>query len=223
MTYARVFQCLAGVSLVASLLTTPQRARAQADVQKTVWEFLQAWYVERKSPEDLKRYVARDNGFNLGRPQAKGPAALSQQDPVNQLFTGAFTKGAITPESAVPRTLGEMIEYAPAKKPKAIAAANLKQKQASKQSQPNCAMASEEFAICKPEELPRGAVLPASKPLSRDPLAMYLWHLSQDYKEKLYVALYSTKGVGLLRETAIQYWIQEDGAWKLAAFKGTNW
>lgn len=222
MSYAHGFRFIAG-SVLASLLIVPLSARAQADAQKTVREFLQAWYVDRKSPEDLKSYVARDNGFNVGRSQAKGPVALAQQEPVNELFTGAFTKGTIRSESALPQTLGEMIEYAPAKKLQAIAGANPKPKQASKQYQPNCAMASEEFAVCKPEELPRGTVLPGSKPLSSDALAMYLWHLSQDYKGKLYVVLYSTKGAGLLRETAIQYWIQEDGAWKLAAFKGTNW
>jgi hypothetical protein len=66
-------------------------------------------------------------------------------------------------------------------------------------------------------------VLPAAKPSGNDPIANYLWHLSQAYKNKLYIVLYSTKGAGLLRETAILYWIQEGDSWKLAAFKGTNW
>jgi len=50
-----------------------------------------------------------------------------------------------------------------------------------------------------------------------------LYHLTQAYKNKLYVAIYSTKGAGMLKETAVTYWIQENGLWKLAAFMGTNW
>jgi hypothetical protein len=39
----------------------------------------------------------------------------------------------------------------------------------------------------------------------------------------LYVVVYTAKGAGMLKETAVTYWIQENGSWKLAAFMGTNW
>jgi|SRR5580693_299218 hypothetical protein len=201
-------------ALAFCFLLRPMPLYAQADVQKTVQEFLQAWYVDRKSPEELRSYVAKDNGFTLAQKAhpANAPALAVQVDPVSQLFNGAFTKAPAGLELTRPKTLGEMIEYAPAKKQAAMASSG----------QQTC-LSSNEFAVCKPEQLPKGAVLPASKPSGNDPVASYLWHLSQVYKNKLYIVLYSTKGAGLLRETAIQYWIQEGNSWKLAAFEGTNW
>jgi len=213
MKHARRLKYLVSV-LVLSFLLPPQPLHAQADVQKTVRDFLQAWYVDRQSPEQLKSYIAKDNGFNLAQSAqpSTARAATALTDPVNRLFTGAFTKGPIGAELATPKTLSEVIEYAPAKKPAAMASTG----------QQTC-LTSIEFAVCKPEQLPKGAVLPANKPSGKDPVADYLWHLNQDYKNKLYIVLYSTKGAGLLRETAILYWIQEGSSWKLAAFEGTNW
>lgn len=200
--------------LALSLLISP-KTLAQTDVQTTVRTFLQSWYVERKSPEELRSYVARDNGFALPRSAQppNAPRTAGPKDPISELFAGAFTKGPVGAEAAMPKTLSDVIEYGPAKNVRAAGAKNF----------PRCSLTSIEFAICKPEELPKGAVLPASKPSGKDPVATYLWHLSQDYKNQLYIVLYSTKGAGLLRETAILYWIQEGGSWKLAAFEGTNW
>lgn len=187
---------------------------AQTDVQRTVRAFLQAWYVDRKSPNELKGYIAKDNGFNLPSTTApsKTPLAAARTDPVRQLFTGAFVENKVGMESMQPKSLGDAIEYPPAKKSMAIRT----------MSRENC-LASVEFAVCKPDQLPKGAVLPVTKPSGKDPVANYLWHLSQAYKNRLYIVLYSTKGAGLLRETAILYWIRENNSWKLAAFKGTNW
>ncbi|HYW39057.1 MAG TPA: hypothetical protein VE957_13160 [Terriglobales bacterium] len=213
MRHARSLKYIA-FGLALSFLLQPRPLHAQAEVQKTVRDFLQAWYVDRQSPEQLKSYIAKDNGFNLvqkAQPTG-GREAATATDPVNRLFTDAFTKGTSKAELARPKTLSEMIEYAPAKKTASTASSG----------QLSC-MASIEFALCKPGQLPKGAVLPANKPSGKDPVANYLWHLNQDYKNKLYIVLYSTKGAGLLRETAILYWIQEGNSWKLAAFEGTNW
>ena len=195
-------------------LISSEPLNAQADIQKTVRDFLQAWYVDRKSPEELKNYVAKDNGFSLPSNAQSSNALMTaaRTDRVNQLFTGAFTKVPIGSEYVPPKTLSDAIEYAPAKRPSTRRTT----------SRENC-LTSVEFAICTPDQLPKGAVLPATKPSGNDPGANYLWHLSHASKGKLYVVLYSTKGEGLLRETAILYWIQEDNSWKLAAFKGTNW
>lgn len=213
MKHARGLKYFASVLVLCSLLP-PQPLHAQADVQKTVRDFLQAWYVDRQGPEQLKSYIAKDNGFYLAQSAQPSTtrAATASTDPVNRLFTGAFTKGPIGAELGTPKTLSEVIEYAPAKKPAARASTG----------QQTC-LTSIEFAVCKPEQLPKGAVLPANKPSGSDPVANYLWHLNEDYKNKLYIVLYSTKGAGLLRETAILYWIQEGSSWKLAAFEGTNW
>jgi hypothetical protein len=217
MRNARRLKYLAS-GLALCFLLPPAPLYAQADVQKTVREFLQAWYLDRKTPEELRSYVAKDNGFNLAPPSTARAAAASP-DPVNRLFTGAFTKGPNAADlAAQPKTLNELIEFSrpkiPAKKQGAMPSTDTLLK--------DC-MATIEFALCKPEQTPKGSVLPASKPSGKDPVANYLWHLSQDYKNKLYIVFYSTKGPGLLRETAILYWIQEDNSWKLAAFEGTNW
>jgi hypothetical protein len=213
MKQARRLKSLAS-ALVLCFLLPPPPLHAQADVQKTVRDFLQAWYVDRQSPEQLKSYIAKDNGFNLAQnaQPSTARAATASIDPVNRLFTGAFAKGPTKAELATPKTLSEVIEYAPAGKPRAKASTG----------QQSC-LVTIEFAVCKPEQLPKGAVLPANKPSGKDPVANYLWHLNQNYKNKLYIVLYSTKGAGLLRETAILYWIQEGSSWKLAAFEGTNW
>jgi hypothetical protein len=213
MRHARRLRYLAS-ALALCLLLPPKPLRAQADIQTTVRDFLQSWYVDRKSAEQLKSYIAKDTGFKLEQNVRSSSAntAAASTDPVSQLFTRAFTQGPVGVESVTPKTLSEAIEYAPAKRPAAVASSG----------QQNC-LATIEFAVCKPEQLPKGSVLPANKPSSKDPVANYLWHLNQDYKNKLYIVLYSTKGVGLLRETAILYWIQEGNSWKLAAFEGTNW
>jgi len=223
MRNARRLRCFA-CGLVLCFLLPPAPLHAQADVQKTVREFLQAWYVDRKSPEELRSYVAKDNGFTLAQQAqpSKALATAAQVDPVNQLFTGAFTKRPMGVELALPKTLNEVIEFSPPKIPAKKQAANQAAMPSTDTLLKDC-MASIEFALCKPEQTPKGALLPASKPSGKDPVANYLWHLSQDYKNKLYIVLYSTKGAGLLRETAILYWIQEDNSWKLAAFEGTNW
>jgi len=212
MRHAGRVRCM--VSVLAFYLVLPSRPLyAQADIRQTVQSFLQAWYVDRKSPEELKSYIARDNGFNLTQPSPKAAVTGVRADPVNQLFTGAFTKVPIGSEAVRLNTLSEAIEYPPAKNPPM---------KTRKTTSGNC-MTSLEFSICAPDQLPKGTVLPAAKPSGNDPIANYLWHLSQAYKNKLYIVLYSTKGAGLLRETAILYWIQEGDSWKLAAFKGTNW
>jgi hypothetical protein len=54
-------------------------------------------------------------------------------------------------------------------------------------------------------------------------VAGFLYHLTQAYKGKLYVVLYTVKGPDMLKETAVTYWIQENGTWKIAAFMGTDW
>ena len=55
-----------------------------------------------------------------------------------------------------------------------------------------------------------------------DNRAKYLDHLTREYKRRLYVVLYATKGSGLLRENVVLYWILEDSSWKVAMFQGTD-
>ena len=201
----------------SSVCTEPFAQGAQgipAGLQTTVQSFLQAWYVDRKSPDELKSYIAKDNGFNLLPPtSANQPVTEARADPVEQLFRGAFTPVPIGAEIAAPKSLRDAIEYPPAKRPVTERAAI---------QQPPC-LTSETFAICKPDQLPKGSVLPTEKPTGKDPIANYLWHLATTYKGNLYIVLYTTTGAGLLKETAILYWIPEGGTWKLAAFMGTNW
>lgn len=205
-------KCFACAFALYFLIST-QAVHAQTDIQQTVREFLQAWYVDRKSPDELRNYIAKDNGFHSpSNTTSKAPVTAARVDPVQQLFTGAFTRVPVGSESVRPKTLSDAIEYAPAKRPSTARATG----------QTSC-LTSTDFAICKPDQLPKGTVLPTTKPSGNDPVANYLWHLSDAYKNKLYIVLYSTKGAGLLRETAILYWIQEGKSWKLAAFQGTNW
>jgi hypothetical protein len=185
-----------------------------ADLQTTVQSFLQAWYVDRKSPNELKSYIAKDNGFSLlPLTSANRPATEARADPVQQLFRGAFTPVPIGAEISAPKSLRDAIEYPPAKRPVTERAVT---------QQPPC-LTSETFAICKPDQLPKGSVLPTEKPAGKDPIATYLWHLATTYQGNLYIVLYTTTGAGLLKETAILYWIPEGGTWKLAAFMGTDW
>lgn len=207
----RLRYAICGV-VVCSLFPS-QPAYSQGDIQQTVQQFLQAWYVDKKPAAELKSYIAKDNGFILPQLRPSGaPLTEARTDPVDQLFAGAFVKGPLTAEIVPPKTLSDAIEYPPAKRPSTM-----------RSSVQNSCLTSNEFAICRPDQLPRGAVLPASKPSGNDPVANFLWHLRTSYKGKLYVVLYTTKGAGLLRETAILYWIQESNSWKLAAFEGTDW
>jgi hypothetical protein len=133
----------------------------------------------------------------------------ARADPVHDLFAGAFVAPRVGMRLELPKTLSDAIEFAPAKAPGAMTRAA------------QGVILSSEFAIYKPEALPQ--VLPAGKPGETDQVSSFLYHLTQAYKGKLYIAVYSTKGGGMLQETAITYWIQENGVWKLAAFMGTNW
>jgi hypothetical protein len=198
--------------LLVSFLVPIMRCYGQTDIQQAVQQFLQAWYVDKKPAAELKGYIAKDNGFYLPQLNSSNrPLTAARTDPVAQLFDGAFVRGPLTAEIVPPKTLSDAIEYPPAKRPSTA-----------RSTGPSC-LTSVQFAICRPDQLPPGAVLPARKPTGNDPVAKYLWHLTQAYKGKLYVVLYTTKGGGLLRETAILYWIQEGGDWKLAAFQGTDW
>lgn len=211
MRNARLKYRIAGAAfgIMASLLPL----QAQGDIQAAVRSFLQAWYVDKKSPDELKSFVAKDNGFNIlpKAPLSKTPVTQSHADPLRELFTRAFVPPPVGARFEPPKSLGDAIEFPPAKNPGALT-----------RSGPGTIVSSE-FAIYKPEALPKGSFLPAGKPNGNDPVANYLYHLTQAYKGKLYVVIYATKGAGMLQETAVTYWIQENWAWKLAAFMGTNW
>lgn len=186
---------------------------AGSDIEPTVRSFLQAWYVDKKSPDELSKFIAKDNAFAFAPMEPSGSSRTAARvDPWKEVFAGAFAKVPIGARFEAPRSLSEAIEFPPAKNPTAMRTMNSEH-----------AIMSGEFAIFKPEALPKGSVLPASKPSGKDPVANFLYHLAETYKDKLYIVIYATKGGGLLRETSILYWIQEDNAWKLAAFMGTNW
>jgi hypothetical protein len=182
--------------------------RAQADLQSTVRTFLQAWYVDKKTPDELKSFIAKDNGFSLQPAGSANRATTSRAaDPVETLFKGAF----------VPPKVGERIEPL-----KGLSEAIARPPKNANAPEAKGVSPADEFAIYAADKLPKGSYLPAKKPEGNDPVANYLYHLTQAYKGKLYVVLYAVKGPGMLAETAVTYWIQENGAWKLAAFMGTN-
>jgi hypothetical protein len=187
---------------------------AQADIQSTVTAFLQAWYVDKKSPAELKSFVAKDNAFNLPQPKSagKGKSLAQATDPLAQLFRGAFPQPRIGERAAPPpKSLSDAIEYPPAK---SAGAGNKKSFDA---------IITNDLAIYRADSPQARSFLPTKKPSGSDEVANYLYRLTQTYKGKLYVATYAVKGAGMLHETAVTYWIQEDGAWKLSAFVGTNW
>jgi hypothetical protein len=211
MRYARLTHRIPAVALgiVASILPL----RAQGDIQTTVRAFLQAWYVDKQSPDSLKSFVAKDNGFNLApaAPPSKTPLTAARVDPVHALFARAFVSPPIGARYEPPKSLSDAIEYPPAKAPGAMTRSA------------KGVILSSEFAIYTAEAAPKGSFLPAAKPSVGDPVTNYLYHLTQAYKGRLYVVVYTAKGAGMLKETAVTYWIQENGSWKLAAFMGTNW
>ena len=198
-------------ALIVLCLSVP--LAAASDIESTVRSFLQAWYVDRKNPDELSRFIAKDNAFAFAPLEPSGSSrAAAPVDPWKEVFAGAFAKSSTGVRFEGPKSLSEAIEFPPAKNPLALGPTNNRH-----------AFMSGEFAIFKPEALPKGSVLPASKPSGKDPVANFLYHLAQTYPDRLYIAIYATKGAALLRETSILYWIQEDNAWKLAAFMGTNW
>jgi hypothetical protein len=195
--------------IAAALLALLPAIEGQTDIQTAVRAFLQAWYVDKASPAQLKSFVAKDNGFQ-SPPATNAPVTARQVDPTTQLFNGAFTPPKIGERPAPPpKTLSDAIEYPPAKKQTAKANPG--------------DIVTNEFAIYSPKSLPKGSYLPAKKPASSDPVSNFLYHLTQAYPGKLYVVLYNVKGANMLQESAVTYWIQENGAWKIAAFMGTNW
>ena len=186
---------------------------AQADIESTVRNFLQAWYVDKKNPDELSKFIAKDNAFEFAPMESSSSSkSAALVDPWKQVFAGAFAKVPIGARFEAPRSLSDAIEFPPSKNGTAMRTMSREH-----------AIMSGEFAIFKPDALPKGSVLPVSKPSGSDPVAKFLYHLSEAYKDKLYIVVYATKGAGLLRETSVLYWIQEDNSWKLAAFMGTNW
>jgi hypothetical protein len=201
-----------GVSLVVLASLAPvETLQAQADIESRVRAFLQAWYVDKKLDE-MKSFIATDNGFNLQpAPSSNLPSASRAPDPVSTLFNGAFTPPKVGERTVAPRSLSDVIEYPPAK---------------TQSRAPRAAtgvIITNEFAIYPAEALPKGSYLPIGKPAGNDKVAGFLYHLTQAYKGKLYVVLYTVKGPDMLKETAVTYWIQENGTWKIAAFMGTDW
>lgn len=195
--------------VAVALLVFAPAVEGQSDIQSAVRAFLQAWYVDKASPEQLKSFVAKDNGFQ-SPPPASGPVTARRVDPMSQLFSGAFAPPKVGERPAPPpKTLSDAIEYPSAKNRTA-------------RTNPGD-IVTNEFAIYNPKSLPKGSYLPTKKPASADPVATFLYHLTQAYPGKLYVVLYTVKGANMLQEAVVTYWIQENGAWKMAAFMGTDW
>jgi hypothetical protein len=81
------------------------------------------------------------------------------------------------------------------------------------------------FAIVRPESLPDGSLFPPARSNREqwDLQAQYLGRLREKYPGKIYVVLYYVAREGLLEESVVQYWIQEQGYWRIAALQGTDW
>jgi len=184
-------------------------AQEKADIQSTVRNFLTLWYVE-KDYAQLQKSIAEENVFSKLTTSEQRERA-SPRDIWAQIFADAFEDSKVRF-----RSLSEAIGFPePALPPdaKPLFYSN---------AGPDGRLL-DPFAVVKPESFPPGSIFPLAAEYAKDRQARYLYDLSQSKKGRLYVVMYVTKGRGLVIETAVLYWVQEGGLWKLAAFQGTDW
>lgn len=201
---------------VATTAVTNTAAQSpNSDLRETVREFLNEWYV-RQNLDGLSRYLAEDNA---ARSMAElgflpGGAVRSYWD---SLFAEAFENG---PGAEHFLELSNAIQYREPSLP--VSAASLRYL--------NDNPEQDHFAILAPNSIADVALLPPTPGQGEqmDPSAQFLKHLKETYRaedpkqNRLLIVVYLATGAGLLKETAVSYWIKEGTAWKIAAFQGTD-
>jgi hypothetical protein len=180
---------------------------AKSDLIDSVEDFLEAWYV-RRNYSQFRSYIAQDNAYEAEARASK--VRDSKELLIAGLFHDAFTP---TPQQQLPITgiLGDFIQSP------LISIRGQEIRPTLDRSEQGNRL----FSVFAVDQFPPGSIVPRTRP--RDDAALFLFRLRQKYN--LRVVIYVTEpGKGLLEETAVMYWIQErDGAWKLAAYEGTDW
>jgi hypothetical protein len=181
-------------------------------IRTVVQQVLQTWYVKQDYTA-LIQFIAKDNAFSFP-PIREEMHVASTPSQWGKLFHEAFTD-----RSEHFGQLREAIGFSVDNSSDARSMRFLNANQLGNVEDP--------FGIVSPDSVPPGMFFPlidvSPKQRARfDPRAEYLDHLNRDYKGHLFVVLYATKGAGLLKETAVLYWILENDNWRLAAFQGTD-
>ena len=184
-----------------------------SDIEESVHNFLLAWYVEHNF-DRLLGFVAKDNVYNEANFKSLGVKSAASL--WSRLFSDAFEKS----EARISKLEGALLYRTPvfddsSVKLKYVNARIIDAGTAS-------------YAIIDPDSLPSGALFPSLDAVDQrrvkwDVQAQFLDHLRKAYAKKMYVVVYAVIAAGLVRETAVQYWIKEDNCWKISAFQGTNW
>lgn len=184
---------------------------ATPDIYTTVRKFLKAWYIDHDDAA-LQSVTAHDSVYaqqtairQLG-PRAATPAASTTW---KNLFDTAFNPpSGIRAEALRPRGLGQVIARPPVTGAISSGGAG-----------PRGALAEDPFLVLDPKELPAGSLFPSNTRSEHLSLrAQYLNHIRETYP--IYVVVYTTKSRDLIPETAILYWIEENGSWKLGMYQG---
>ena len=189
------------------------KAQNEKALLSTVKDFLNTWYITRDYGR-LMQFVAKDNALS-----DQGIRSEMSRDGHEVSWSQIFGAG-VPSRSARFAKLEDAITYSIPSLP--ADSGRLKYLNAGPGGE-----VKDPFAIIDPASAPPGSLLPRAdlperERLEFDSLARYLDRLNRDYKGHLYVVVYTTKGRDLPRETAVLYWILEDG-WKLALFQGTDW
>jgi hypothetical protein len=186
-----------------------------SDLRATVREFLNEWYVRQNLDLLVDRFLATDNSVRALSQRGFLPDGTVKAYWSN-LFAQAFEAGIGTVRF---KELPEAIVFKGAALPK----------YSSPLSVTNESSSSDGFAILAPDSIAESSFFPPNEAkIDLDPVAQYLLHLKQEYRNKnplqnrLSIVVYSTYGPGLLREGAVLYWVKEGDSWKLAAFQGTD-
>jgi hypothetical protein len=187
-----------------------------SDLQGTVRAFLNEWYIQRSLDRLVDKFLAEDNAARTLTERGLLPNGVSRSY-WSALFSQAFEDGlgAMRFEE-----LSQVITYKEPALPKFLGPLKYV----------NETPTNDHFAILAPNSIAENALFPTDgrNPEEMDTEAGFLAHLKELYRLKdpehnrLNVVVYTTTAPGLLHEAVVLYWIQENGAWKLAAFQGTD-
>ena len=188
-------------------------------LRDSVKAFLTTWYIDRDL-DTLGAFVARDNVFAYNKGQFTH--GLTSMSAWKELFGGAF----VAHTSALhPAALGEVLDnYQPPTMPPGT-------KELTYLNAGDDGLPKDRFAIINVSSLPPGSLLPTPATQERSSRnRSFLVHLVSGYHSEgdptsadLAIVVYLIRPhTGLVRETAVTYWIREEGLWKLAAYNGTD-
>jgi hypothetical protein len=192
---------------LASLDTNPTAGAAKSDLIDSVEDFLEAWYV-RRNYSQFRSYIAQENAYEA---EAKANKPRVSQD---LLIAGLFHDAFIPVPQQQPQITGRLSDFIYSPLVSALG-------QEIRPTLDRREQGNRLFSVFTVDQFPPGGVVPRTRP--RDDAALFLFRLRQKYE--LRVVIYVTEpDRGVLQETAVMYWIrQRDGAWKLAAYEGTDW